>query len=300
MSDTTSHDLVVIGAGVAGLSAAREALNAGLSVAWLEARMFGGLILNVNELDGAVAGSGAEYAANLMAEVADLGGENLEAVASGIEADGAELIVTSDAGRHRARAVIVASGAALRKLGVPGETELEHKGVSHCADCDGPMFQGQDVAVVGGGDSALQSALVLAKFCRRVHLIVRGRVFRAQPHLAEAVGEAANIQVRRGATVSEVLGTEGVEGVRVDGELIPCTGFFAFVGLEPATSFLPAGIERDSRGAVRTSAQFETAMPGVFAAGAVRSGCGGMVEDAIAEGEGAARAVAARLAAVAA
>jgi thioredoxin reductase (NADPH) len=295
MSDTTSHDLVVIGAGVAGLSAARAALRAGLSAAYLEAQMFGGLILNVNELDGVVTGSGAEFASNLMAEVAELGGENLEAVASGIETEGGALLVTSDAGRHRARAVIVASGAALKKLGVPGEAELKHKGVSHCADCDGPMFQGQTVTVVGGGDSALQSALVLAKFCERVHLVHRGGDFSARPHFVEAVHGASNINVRFGSEVSAVLGTDGVEGVHVDGEAIPCTGFFAFIGLEPNTGFLPEQVERDARGAIVTSNTLETAMPKVYAAGAVRAGCGGMIEDAMAEGEYAANAVAVRL-----
>ena len=295
MSHTTSHDVVVIGAGAAGLSAVREAVAAGLNAAWLEAGMFGGLILNVNELDGAVAGNGAELSATWMAEAVEAGAENLEAVATTIERDGDTWVVTSDAGRHPARAVIVASGAALKKLGVPGEAELEHKGVSHCADCDGPMFHGQAVVVVGGGDSALQSALVLSKYCARVHLVHRGEAFRAQPHFVDAVTAAGNIEVHRTSRVTELVGTDGVEGARVNGSVIPCTGFFAFVGLEPVSAFLPPGIERDGRGAVVTSADYETALPGVFAAGAVRSGCGGMLEDAIAEGIGAARAVAARL-----
>lgn len=295
MSDTSTHDVLVIGAGVAGLSAARAALQAGLSTAYLEAQMFGGLVLNVNELDGSVSGSGADYASELMGDVLRSGGENLEAVASGIDAEGGSLVVTSDAGRHRAKAVIVASGAALKKLGVPGEAELEHKGVSHCADCDGPMFQDQVVAVVGGGDSALQSALVLAQFCRTVHLVHRGQAFTAAQHFQDAVKAASNIQVRFGSEVSQVLGGDGVEGVRIDGEVVPCTGFFAFIGLEPNSSFLPPSIQRDGRGAVVTSDSLETAMPGVYAAGAVRAGCGGMIEDAVKEGEAAARAVAAKL-----
>jgi thioredoxin reductase (NADPH) len=299
MSNTTSHDLVVIGAGAAGLSAARTALQAGLSVAWLEAQMFGGLVLNVNELDGSIQGSGAELSSNWLAEVSDLGGENLEAVAQGIEREGDALVVTSDAGRHRARAVIVASGAALKKLGVPGEAELEYKGVSHCADCDGPMFDGQEVAVVGGGDSALQSAMVLSKFCKTVHLVHRGASFRAKPHWVAAVGAAANIQVHWNSQVSEVLGTDGVEGVRVNGQVIPCSGFFAFIGLRPAGDFLPEDIDRDEQGAVLVTRERETAMPGVFAAGIVRAGCGGSLEDAVADGEAAARAVASRLQALA-
>jgi thioredoxin reductase (NADPH) len=299
MSETTSHDVVVIGAGAAGLSAARETLQAGLSTAWLEAQMFGGLVLNVNELDGSIQGSGAELASTWMAEVAELGGEDLGAVATGIERDGDALVVISDAGRHRARAVIVASGAALKKLGIPGEAELEYKGVSHCADCDGPMFQGQNVAVVGGGDSALQSAMVLSKYCSKVHLVHRGGAFRAQPRWQDAVSAANNIQVHWSSEVSEVIGTDGVEGVRVNGEVIACSGFFAFVGLQPVSDFLPAVIARDERGGVVASQGLETGMPGVFAAGVVRSGCGGLLEDAVADGQAAARAVVANLGAMA-
>ena len=264
--------------------------------AWLEAQVFGGLVLNVNELEGALAGSGAELASNWMAEAVEAGGDNLEAAALGIERHGDGYVVTSDMGRHGARAVIVASGASLKKLGVPGETELEYKGVSHCADCDGPMFQGQEVVVVGGGDSALQSAMVLSNYCEAVHLIHRRDTFRAHPHWVEAVKGAGNVHVHFNSQVSALFGTAGLEGAMVNGEVIPCTGFFAFVGLQPSSDFLPEEIELDERGAVKASRSLETAMPGVFAAGAVRAGCGGTLEDAVADGLTAARAAVAKLA----
>ncbi|HSW16851.1 MAG TPA: NAD(P)/FAD-dependent oxidoreductase [Ramlibacter sp.] len=295
MTDTTSHDLVVIGAGVAGLAAARAALRAGLSVAWLEAQMFGGLIMNVNELDGAMSGSGSDFASDLMMQAAELGGESLDGAARGVEPDGDGLVVTSDSGRHRARAVIVASGASLRKLGVPGEAELEYRGVSHCADCDGPMFQGRLVVVAGGGDSALQSALVLAKFCSRVVLVHRGGEFSAKPQFVAAVAAEPRIEARLHSEVTEVVGGDTVEGVRINGEVVPCHGFLAQVGLEPATAFLAAQVARDARGALLVSDDLETAMPNVFAAGAARAGCGGMIEDAMRDGESAARAVVQRL-----
>jgi len=296
MSDETSHDLIVIGTGVAGLSAAKLALQSGLRTATMEAQMFGGLVLNVNELDGAVSGSGSEFASSLMMEVSELGGEDLSAAAAQVVHDGQGLVVASDCGRHRARAIIVASGASLKKLGVPGEAEFEYKGVSHCADCDGPMLQGQDVVVAGGGDSALQSALVLAKYCRQVHLVHRGGTFRAQQHLCAAVAFASNIEVHWHCVVDAVLGSQGVDAVQVhslqggSSQTIACSGFFAFVGLQPACDFLPAAVARDERGFVVTADDHSTAMPGLYAAGAVRSGCGGSVADAIADGEAAARA----------
>jgi len=182
----SNFDVIVIGAGVTGLTAAKEAVQSGLKTANIEALMFGGLVVNINELDGEPAGSGTDYASNLMMEISELGVENLSETVSAIASDGKLLSVTTDAGTHRARAVIIASGAKLKRLGIPGEMEFEYKGVSQCADCDGPMYKGEDVVVVGGGDSALQEALVLAEYAKQVHLVHRGARFRARQHLVDA------------------------------------------------------------------------------------------------------------------
>jgi thioredoxin reductase (NADPH) len=282
-------DVLVIGTGITGLSAARQALKSGMSTATLEALFFGGLVTNVNELDGEITGSGSDVAAGLMMEISKLGVKNTAASASSIERDGDCLLVKSDAGSYRAQSVIIASGARLKRLGIPGEAEFEENGVSRCADCDGPFYQGQDVVVVGGGDSALQEAAVLAEFAKTVHLLHRGPKFRAQQHLVDRLASHPNVSVRMQTSVEAVLGDDSVRGVRLaGGEEIACTGFFAYVGLEPACEFAPVEVKRDAAGFLVTEKDLATAMPGVFAAGAVRSGYGGLLVHSMAEGVAAA------------
>lgn len=296
MSDS-NFDVIVIGAGITGLTAAKHAMQQGLSTANIEALLFGGLVININELDGEPHGSGTDLASNLMMEVGELGAANLSETVTALARDGNFLTATTDAGTHRARAVIIASGAKLKRLGIPGEAGFEHRGVSQCADCDGPMYKDEDVVVVGGGDSALQEALVLADFCRRVHLVHRGTKFRARQHLIDAVAARNNIYPVWNTVAEEVLGAQMVTKVRVrnagDGKTteIPCSGFFAYIGLEPNCGFAPAEIQRDANGCLMTDNSLQTAMPGVFAAGAVRAGYGGLLTHAIAEGDLAAKAV---------
>jgi thioredoxin reductase (NADPH) len=300
------YDIIVIGAGITGLHAARRAVESGLTTASVEASLFGGLVTNINELNGPIHGSGVDLAAALMEEIADLGVAVLSGEVNAISIDAGTLSVTADADRHNARAVIIASGARLKQLSVPGEVAFENRGVAHCADCDGPLYAGQEVVVVGGGDSALQEALVLSAFCRQVHLVHRGGTFRAQRALAEAVAANKRIRVLWHTRIEEILGDQAVRAVRLmdlrnnTQHELPCTGVFPYIGLEPASGFVPAAVQRDAEGALITDADYQTAVPGVFAAGAVRCGYRGMLRDAIAEGQGAAKSAASLLKSVAA
>ena len=302
MSQQT-FDVIVIGEGVSGLTAANLLATGGLKVATFEAQLFGGLVINVNELEPGPDQrqvSGAEFAAELMQANAELGIASIqEAVTELGNDDDIKQAVTAGA-RYKARHIIVASGARLRRLGIPGEAEFAGRGVSQCADCDGPMYQNEDVVVVSGGDSALQEALVLARFCRKVHLVHRGGGFRAQTHFVEQVKTHPQIATIWNATVEQIAGNRMVEKVCVklaDGGVreIPCAGVFAYIGLTPNSEFLPAAITRDDAGFVVTTDTLETTLPGVWAIGAVRSGYGGLLRDAAFEARNVAERIVKRL-----
>jgi thioredoxin reductase (NADPH) len=288
---STSCDLFIIGAGIAGLTAAEHAARAGLSVTIAEQLMFGGLVVNVNHLWPELAGhpqSGSDMAADLMTRVSDAGVTTLFEAVTAVQADGDAVRVATADGEHVARAVIVASGARLRTLGIPGEAEYEHRGVSHCADCDAPLFEGQEAVVVGGGDSALQEALVLSAYCKRVHLVHRDAAFTAREEFVAKLRETPNIVTYMNTVVEALQGDEQLAGAHLRDtrsgarQVLPCSGFFAYVGLEPNTAFLPPQL-RMHDGAVAVDEKLQTTLPGVFAIGAVRHGYGGMLTHAVAD-----------------
>jgi thioredoxin reductase (NADPH) len=293
-------DVMVIGEGISGLTAAGELARSGLRVATLEAQLFGGLVINVNELDpapeGAATASGAELASELMQANADAGVASIQEPVTDVRDAGDMKEVVTEGGSYRARHVIVASGARLKKLGIPGEAEYEGRGVSQCADCDGPMYQNETVIVVGGGDSALQEALVLSHYCGAVRLVHRGDSFSGRARFAEQVLANEKIQIICNATLDAILGGQMVEKVRVrhnDGRIeeLPCSGVFAYVGLEPNTDFVSSNIGRDERGFIETADTLETEMKGVWAVGAARSGFGGTLNDAVADARSVAAAI---------
>ena len=293
------YDVVVIGEGVSGLSAAGMLAQAGLKVATIEGQLFGGLVINVNELDPVPDGqptSGAELAAGMMQANAEAGVTSIQEPVTLVRNNGDQKEVVTASGSYRARRVIVASGARLKKLGVPGEAEYEGRGVSQCADCDGPMYQNEEVIVVGGGDSALQEALVLAQYCRRVNLVHRGDTFIGTLHFAEQVRSNDKIRVIWNATVQAIDGSKMVEKAQLqhaDGrtEELPCAGVFAYIGLEPNVEFLPNEVERDANRFLRVNDALQTNVAGILAIGAVRSQFGGTLAHALADARRAAAAL---------
>jgi thioredoxin reductase (NADPH) len=298
-------DLVVIGGGIAGLTAAWHGMRRGLATALFEpAPGYGGQVATVNALDdwpstGPV--SGVELAASLAMALDDEVVEKMHEAVGSVRAQGEWLRVDSATHSVRSRAVIAASGAALKTLAVPGEEALRGKGVSQCAHCDGGFFRDQDVVVVGGGDSALQEALVLANLCRSVTIVARSRL-KARAAYAERAAAKTNVVFVWDSEVTAVLGESAVTGVRLrnvkTGEQndSPCSGVFPFVGVAVDSSYLPSQLARDGAGRLVTDGALRTALPGLYAIGALRAGYGGDLVSAAGEAAQAVQAIARELA----
>jgi thioredoxin reductase (NADPH) len=295
-------EVVIAGAGIAGLTAGLTSARLGRKTLILTGGVSGGQLLSIEKVDGFPGFPEGIAGYDLCPLIQE------QAVAAGAEfaAGALEVIEPADEGRWRlmtgegaeylARAVVVATGARLKELGVAGEERLRGKGVSHCASCDAPLMRGRTVVVVGGGDSAAQEALTLADSAARVVILHRSDAFSAQAAYRERVTAHPKIEIRFNVTVEEILGDSGVAGVRLRetatgaSATLEAAGVFVYVGMEPNSTVLKGKLALDSAGRVPTDAAMRTALHGVFAAGAVRSGWLGR---AMSAGEGAAAAIAA-------
>jgi thioredoxin reductase (NADPH) len=296
-----SYDVAIAGGGIGALTAAVHSARMGRSTVVVGGRAPGGLLLSIERIDG-VPGfpegvAGYELCPMLQEQAADDGAEVRMADLEGLQAAGdAWRLQTSD-GEVQARAVILATGARLRSLGVEGEERLQGRGVSHCASCDAPLMRDRTVGVVGGGDSALQEALTLADAVGEVIVLHRGDALTAQAAYREPALAHPKISVRYGTVVEEILGEDAISGVRTrdvasgDTQDVEIGGLFIYVGLEPNSDCVRDLIALDDDGRIPTDATMQTELAGVFAAGIVRRGSLGQA--AISAGEGAAAAKAA-------
>ena len=269
-------DIAIIGAGPAGMSAAIYARRAGLSVTVFEGEMCGGQMAYTPEVEnypGFAHISGAELSFSMREQMISLGAELVEAPVTAVTAKGG-YSVTALGEVYTAKALIVANGAKRRKLGIPGEDAYGGRGVSYCAVCDGMFVKGTTVAVVGGGNTALEDALYLAGICEKVYLIHRRDTFRAQQLFVDKVQATENIEILYSTVPTEVRGAARVNALCVqgaDGErVLDVAAVFVAIGLSPENEMFAELVEL-ADGYIRAGDDTHTSRAGVFAAGDTRT-----------------------------
>lgn len=292
------YDLIIIGSGPAGLSAAVYGKRAGLNILVIEKNpMSGGQVLTTYEVDnylGLPGMNGFDMGVQFRAHADKLGVEFKEAVVQSVEDRGQAKVVITDAGELEAKTVLLASGAEHAKLGVPGEEELAGMGVSYCATCDGAFFRGKTVAVVGGGDVALEDAIFLARTSEKVYLIHRRDELRGAKVLQQELESLPNVTVLYSHAVVKIQGKDMVESILLkdlktgEESVLPVSGVFIAVGIHPNTQLLENLAARDEAGYILAGEDGVTDCPGVFVAGDTRKKPLRQIVTAVADGANAA------------
>lgn len=273
------YDTIIIGAGPAGMTAALYAARSNLKVALIEGGLPGGQMNNTSDIEnypGYANISGPELAEKMFEPLENLGVEHLYGFVEAVEDHGDVKKVITDDEEFETRTVIVATGSKHRLLGVPGEEELNSRGVSYCAVCDGAFFRDQDLLVVGGGDSAVEEAIFLTQFAKSVTIVHRRDELRAQKVLQDRAFANEKIKFIWDSVVKEIKGENRVESVVIEnvktGQVTEQAfgGVFIYVGLDPVSDFVQELQIRDQAGWIVTDDHMKTSVAGVFAVGDVR------------------------------
>lgn len=275
------YDIIIIGSGPAGLSAAIYAQRACLDAIVIEKNgISGGQVLNTWEVDnypGFPGVTGFELSRQFREHANKLGARVVQDEVVQVELSGNVKKVVCEEETYEARCVILASGAHHRTLEVPGEEELRGAGVSYCATCDGAFFRGRTVAVVGGGDAALEDAIFLARMCEKVYIVHRRDKLRGAKRLQERLQALENIEFVWNSETAAIEGNGQVEALRLrqpktgEEKRLDVDGVFIAVGIAPESELYAGQLELDEQGYIRADESGQTSVPGVFAAGDVRT-----------------------------
>jgi thioredoxin reductase (NADPH) len=278
-------EVVIAGGGIASLTAALVSARLGRKTLVLAGDVLGGLLSSIEKIEGFPGYPdgipGYELCPIIHEQAVAAGVEFAMTDLQHLEAQGDRWYAETGEGDVQTHALILATGSTLKQLGVPGEGRLRGKGVSYCASCDAPLLRNCTVAVVGGGDSALQESLTLAEFAKRVIVLARGEKLSAQMVYRNRVTAHPKIEIRFRTVVEQILGANKVTGARICGTAgdaaadLELAALFVYIGLEPNTAFLKALIRLDPSGRIPADDQMRTELRGVFAAGVVRSGSAG-------------------------
>ncbi len=295
-------DVGIIGAGPAGLTAGIYLARAGVSHRIYEPAAPGGMVFMIHQVEnypGFPEGiSGPELASRMEAQARRLGSEIVQVEIKKVsKTSNGFLLQRADGKKDLCRAVIVATGCKPRRLGIKGEQEFYGRGVSYCATCDGAFFKNEDVAVIGGGDSAVQEALYLAGICRKVYIVHRRDQLRAGKLLQKKAMEKENIELVWNAIPEEVIGDTQVKGIRLRDKMtgkerkLEVSGVFVYVGMEPTTEPIKELVKISDDGFILAGEDTKTSHQGIFAIGDVRKKSTRQIVSAVADGCNSARAV---------
>lgn len=291
--DNKMWDIIVVGAGTAGLTAAIYGQRAGKQVLLLESGIYGGQIVNAPEIEnypGIATVSGYQFAMNLYEQATGLGAVLENGKVIGIQEKASNWMVQTEEAVYVGKAVILATGAKHRRLGLKQEAELTGKGISYCATCDGAFYRGKPVAVIGGGNTALGDAEYLSNLCEIVYLIHRREEFRGTTEAVERLKKRDNVRIFLNTVVEELIGSEGLEALRIldketgSGQQLKVDAAFVAIGQEPDNQVFASLVELDENGYIQAGEECKTQATGVFAAGDCRTKQVRQLTTAVADG----------------